>query len=87
MANHHLRFEVGGGQFGADLELTGVIPKTLSDAQFQTTLILPNVNVDQRGQYYCKFTYQDNVVAQSDQVTLFVRGNVSFNSITCPFYL
>ena len=60
-----------------------VINQDLGNTQYESKLILGNLVLGNKGEYYCKATYTDNKVVESDQVTLFVQGGC----IATPFYI
>ena len=51
-----------------------MISEDLGNTQYESRLILSTLDLSDKGQFYCKATYSDNTVVESDRVTLFMQG-------------
>jgi hypothetical protein len=59
---------------GLDTKQVNVLNQDLGNTQYESKLILSNLVLSDKGQFYCKAKYADNTDVESDRVNLFVQG-------------
>ena len=76
--NHTLppRYKVSSS---GDVKQVSVISQDLGNTQYESKLLLTDLSLSDKGEFYCKATYSDNTVTESDRVTLFVQGGAKLS--------